>query len=192
MTETRRAWRGRRVAPRNPAEAWGAFARETGFALVIVLGVAVVALFVALDEVSLNPRNWWDYIWIKAMALVLVPLMLGYEIWLLWKRLAAFRRGEVFVDSDEVSPEVVPPPSTRKKRETAAQKKRRKAFWREMIIITAIWLFCTVAVAVLVVDDWLKGRPFGEAGLMFVGLLAMYAVIVVINVKEKRDKDRGL
>lgn len=192
MTEPRRTWRGRRVAPRTPGEAWGAFARETGFALVIVLGIAVVALFVALDEVSLNPRNLWDYIWIKAVALVLVPLIFGYEVWLLWKRLAAFRRGEVFVDSDEVSPEAVPAPSTRKKRETAAQKKRRKAFWREMIIITAIWLFCTIAVGVLVVDDWLKDRPFGETGLMFVGLLAIYAVIVAINVKEKRDKDRGL
>lgn len=192
MAGERKTWRGKRVAPRTPGEAWGAFVRETGFALVIVLGIAVVALMVASGEATLNPRNRWDYLWIKVVAAGIIPLILAYEGWLLWQRLSAFRRGEVFVDVDEHSPDAVPPPSRSKRRETPAQKKRRKEFWRNLVIITAIWLFCTVAVGVLVVDDWLKGRPFGETGVFFLGLLVMYLVIVVLSVKEKRDKDRGL
>jgi len=192
MTEARRTWRGKRVAPRTPREAWAAFARAMGFALVVGAGIVVIVMLVAQGEVSLNPRNRWDFFWIKLGALTVGPLVLGYEVWLLWSRLAAFRRGEVFVDSDEVSPDALPPPSKRKKRETAAQKTRRKNFWRVMIFITAVWLFCAGAAALLVVDDFRKGRPFGEAGMFLIGLVVLYIVIVVLSVKEKRDKDRGL
>jgi hypothetical protein len=192
MTEPRRTWRGKRVAPRTPREAWGAFARAMGLALVVGAGIAAIMLLVAQDQVSLNPKNRWDFFWIKVAAYTVGPLVLGYEVWILWTRLSAFRRGEVFVDSDEVSPDAVPAPSTRKRRETPAQKKRRKSFWRMMIFITAVWLFCFGAVGVLVVDDFRKGRPFGETGLLWVGLLVIYVVIVVLSVKEKRDADRGL
>jgi len=192
MTEARRTWRGKRVAPRTPGEAWAAFARAVGFALVIGAGILVIMLLAAQGEVSLNARNRVDFFWIKVGALTIGPLVLGYEIWLLWSRLSAFRRGEVFVDDDEVSPEAVPAPSTRKKRETAAQKKRRNTFWVTMSAITAVWLFCAGAAAVLVVDDFRKGRPYGEAGMFLIGLVVLYVVIVVLTVKEKRDKDRGL
>ncbi|MDP3195745.1 hypothetical protein [Tabrizicola sp.] len=192
MTEARRVWRGRRVAPRTPREAWGAFAAEVGVAAMVGIGIAVVLLLVAQDEISLNPRNLWDFFWIRVGALTIGPLVLGYEVWLLWQRLSAFRRGEVFVDDDEHAPDAVPAPSGRKRRETAAQKKRRKTFWRVMILITAVWVFCAGAAAVLVVDDFRKGRPFGEAGMFLIGLVALYVVIVVLSVKEKRDKDRGL
>jgi hypothetical protein len=191
MTEARRIWRGRSVAPRTSAEAWAAFARAMGLALVIGAGIVVV-MVLAQGEASLNPRNRLDFFWIKVAALVFGPLVLGYEVWLLWQRLSSFRRGEVFVDDDEHSPAAVPAESTRKRRETAAQKKRRKAFWRVMIAITAVWLFCAGAAAVLVVDDFRKGRPFGEPGMFLIGLVVVYVVIVVLTVKEKRDKDRGI
>ena len=192
MTEARSTWRGRRVAPRTPGEAWGAFARAIGLALVIGAGIAAIMMLTAQGDVSLNPKNRWDFFWIKLGALTIGPLVLAYEVWLLWRRLSAFKRGEFFVDDDEHSPDAVPAPSNRKKRETLAQKKRRKDFWRMMIFITAVWLFCAGAAAVLVVDDFRKGRPFGEAGMFLIGLVVIYVVIVVLSVKEKRDKDRGL
>lgn len=192
MTDALHIWRGKRVAPRTPGEAWGAFARAMGLALVIGAGIAVILLFVAQGQVSLNPRNRWDFFWIKLGALTVGPLVVGYEIWLLWSRLSAFRRGEVFVDFDEHSPDAVPAASTRKKRETVAQIKRRKSFWRFMAFVTAVWLFCTGAVALLLVDDFRQGRPLGETGLFLIGLVVIYLVIVVLSVKEKRDKDRGL
>lgn len=192
MAAERTTWRGKRVAPRTPGQAWAAFARAIGLALVIGLGIAAILLLVQQGEASLNPKNRWDFFWIKVGAAILGPLVLGYELWLLQTRLAAFRRGEVFVDDDEVSAEAVPAPSTRKKRETAAQVRRRKAFRRQMILITWVWLFCAGAAAVLVVDDWRKGKPFGEAGMFLLALIAIYVVIVVLTLKEKRDKDRGL
>lgn len=169
-----------------------AFARAIGLALVIGAGIVVIMMMATQGEISLNARNRFDFFWIKVGAIVFGPLVLGYEIWLLWTRLAAFRRGEVFVDDDEHAPDAVPAPSTRKRRETPAQKKRRRAFWRVMIFITAVWLFCAGAAAVLLFDDFRKGRPMGESGLFLIGLVVIYIVIVVLTVKEKRDKDRGL
>ena len=125
MADERKTWRGKRVAPRTPREAWAAFAAEMGMALVIGLGIAVVLLLVAQEQISLNPKNWWDFFWIRVGALTLGPLVIGYEVWLLWRRLSAFRRGEVFVDVDEHAPDAVPPPSGRKKR-----RRRRRSVAR--------------------------------------------------------------
>ena len=191
MTEARRSWRGRRIAPRTPAEAWGAFLRGAGFALVLVVGALAIALIAFGGDMGLRPRNAWDFLWVKATLVLILPVALGYEAWLLWSRLAAFRRGEVFVDEDEVSPEAVPAGPVRKRRETPAQARRRKAFWRELALVTAIWLFCAGIVGWIVLSDLQAGRPPGQMGALFLGLLVLYPVYVMLSVWLKTEKDRG-
>lgn len=191
MAVDRRIWRGKRVAPRTPGEAWLAFAREAGFALVLVAGALAIALIAVGGDINLRPRIAWDYLWVKVTLALILPLVLGYELWLLWTRLAALRRGEVFVDDDEVSPDAVPARSGRNRRETPAQAKRRKAFWREMTLVTAIWLFCTGIVCWVSLAEWQAGRPLGQMGLLLLGLMVMYPAYVVLSVWLKNEKDRG-
>jgi hypothetical protein len=187
----RSTWRGRTVAPRIPREAWRRFAVETAVVLAVVGGIVVIAMIVSSADLTLRPKVAWDYLWVRVTAALLVPLVLGYEIWLLWSRLAAFRRGTVFVDDDEVAPDAVPPPATRKRRETPAQARRRRAFWRELALVTAIWLFCTGLVGWVAFADWQAGRPLGDMGKLFLGLLVLYPAYVVLSVYLKNEKDRG-
>lgn len=191
MADGRSSWRGKRVAPRTPGAAWAVFFRETGFALVLVLGVLAIALIVAGGDLALRPRHTWDYLWVRVTLILILPLALGYEVWLLWTRLAAFRRGEVFVDDDEVSPDAVPAGPARKRRETPAQAKRRKAFWRELVLVTGVWLFCTGVVGWVSWAEWQAGRPLGQMGTLLIGLLVLYPVYVLLSVWLKNEKDRG-
>lgn len=191
MTEPRRTWRGKDVAPQTPREAWRRFAVESAVVLVVVGGIVAIAVIASSGDLTLRPKVLWDYLWVRVTAVLLVPVVLGYEIWLLWSRLAAFRRGEVFVDDDEVAPDAVAPGSTRKRRETPAQVRRRKAFWRELAIVTAIWLFFAGLVGWVAFADWQAGRPMGEMGKLFLGLLVMYPAYVVLSVYLKNEKDRG-
>jgi hypothetical protein len=191
VTVKRRIWRGKRLAPRTPGEAWLAFAREAGFALVLVAGALAIALIAAGGDINLRPRIAWDYLWVKVALALILPLVLGYEIWLLWTRLASLRQGEVFVADDEVSPDAVPSASGRKRRETPAQARRRKAFWRETALVTAIWLFCIGIVSWVSLADWQAGRPLGQMGRLLAGLLVVYPVYVVLSVWLKNEKDRG-
>lgn len=140
----------------------------------------------------MTPRNEMDWLWIILSAAWVVPVIVGLEIWLLWKRLSAFRRGEVFVDDDEVAPEDAPPVSRRKRRETPAQARRRRKFWRELGLITVVWLFCTGLIGWVSFDYWMSGKPLGNMGTVLLGLLVVYPVLLVIMVQDKQDKDRGL
>lgn len=189
----RTTWHGRRVAPQTPAQAWAAFGRETGLALAMVAGVLAIALVVAAGEIDLRPRVLWDYIWVKWTVALIVPLILGYEAWLLRTRLAALRAGDVHVEPDEVDPAAVPPPSRRRRKPTPAQARRARAFRRELILVTAIWLFCAGAAGFMLVQDLRAGRPLtGQSGGMLAGLVALYVAYVVLSLRLKRDADRGL
>lgn len=190
MAEERTSWRGRIVAPRTPREAWVRFGTEVGLVLTIVAGIAAIVILTD-DGDTLRPKLWLDYFWINLMAVVLVPLVLGYEIWLLRRRLQAFAKGEVFVDDDEVSPDAVPAASKRKRRETPAQARRRKAFWRELILVTVVWLFCAGLFGWVTVTEWIGGRSAGVVGKVFLLLLVLYPVYVILSVSLKNDKDRG-
>lgn len=191
MTEPRRTWRGKMVSPRTPAEAWWRFAVEMTVILAILGGIFVVALMTWTGGVTLEPKARVTYLWIIIGAGAILPLVVGYEFWILWKRLSAFARGEVFVDVDEVSPEDAPAPAVRKRRETPAQAKRRKAFWREMILVTVIWLFCVGVMGWVAASEWLDGKPLGNLGTMLAGLMVLYPIYVILSVYLKNEKDRG-
>ena len=190
MTDTRRTWRGKWVSPQTPGEAWRRFAVDLAVILAVAGGVLAVTLMALPGGVNLNPGAERTYLFVLIGAAIVLPVMLGYEIWLLWQRLSAFRRGEVFVDVDEVAPEDAPPPSRRKRRETPAQARRRKKFWREMFIFGAIWLFCTGLLGWASISEWLAGRSAGNIGLMFMAVLALLPVYVVLSVHLKLEKDR--
>ena len=180
------------VSPQTAGEAWRRFALEMAGILAIVGGILAIALLLAPGGATLMPKGRMDYLWIILGAGMVLPLAFGYEIWLLGKRLAAFRRGEVFVDDDEIAPADAPAPSRRKWRETPAQARRRRAFWREMALITVVWLFCTGLFGWVAVDQWLEGKPVGTFGPILLGLVILYPVIVYLSVYLKNQKDRGL
>lgn len=193
MMNARTTWRGRRVAPTTERAAWAAFGRETGVALAVVAGVLAIAQVVAAGEVALRPRVLWDYLWVKATVVLIVPSILSYEVILLLNRLSALREGEVHVEPDEADPALVPPPARRRRKPTPAQLRRARAFRRELALVTAIWLFCAGAAAFMLVQDLRAGLPLmGQAGALLAGLVALYAVYVVLAVHLKRDADRGL
>lgn len=192
MTKTRRTWRGKWVAPRTPGEAWRRFARNMLLVFAVVGGLAAIALLTVPGGATLNPRNELGLLWIILGAAWVVPLVIVLEIWTLWDRLAAFRRGEIHVEDDEVAPGDAPPPSRRKRRETPAQARRRKKFWIETGLFTAVWLFCTGLIGWVSFEYWMAGKPLGNMGAILLGLLVIYPVIIVIMVQDKQDKDRGL
>jgi hypothetical protein len=191
VAKERITWRGRTVAPRTPREAWRRFAAEMGLILTVLAGVLVIAYITGDGSSLMRVTVWWDYLWVKLMTVVLLPVVFGYEIWLLRRRLVAFAKGEIFVDDDELSPDAVPAMSTRKRRETPAQAKRRKAFVRELALVTVVWLFCAGVIGWVTVSEWWQGKPTGQVGLMFIALLVVYPVYVVLSVHLKREKDRG-
>jgi hypothetical protein len=192
MMAAPRSWRGRAVAPATPAEAWRAFGRETAVILAVIAGVAVVALLIAGRGIGPVFRTEWAFFWLVVGAAVLVPLALGYEVWLLRRRLAAFAAGGVFVDADEVSPAVATQ-AGRKRRETPAQRRRRRAFLREAAVFGTVWLFCTGMVGWMTWHDWQAGRPgLGQSVSLFVALLAALPVWLVLSLWLKSRADRGL
>lgn len=192
MALGRRSWRGRLVAPRTPAEAWRAFALEMLTFLAIVAGILVVFVLTAQGGVTLEPRGRFSFFLILVGAVTVVPLFVIYEVWLLRSRIAAFRRGEHFVDLDEAAPDAVPPPSGRKRRETPAQARRRRAFWRETVLMGIVWLFCTGVIGWVALDLWLEGRPLGNLGPALGGLVVLYPVAVFLSYRSKVEKDRGV
>ena len=191
MAKERDSWRGRMIAPRTPKEAWVRFAKEAVVILAVVAGILVLVILTD-DGQTLRYKLWVEYFWVSWSAVILVPLVLGYQIWLLWQRLRAFAKGEVFVDVDEVSADAVPAASRRKRRETPAQARRRKAFWRELVLVTVIWLFCAGLFGWASVTEWIGGRSAGIVGKMFLVLLVLYPAYVILSVSLKNDKDRGL
>ena len=192
MTETRRTWRGKWVAPRTPGEAWRRFARNMLGILAVLAGILVIVLLTMPGGATLQPKGERDFLLIIIASIWVVPLAIVLQVWTLMDRLAAFRRGEIHVEDDEIAPGDVPPPSRRKRRETPAQARRRRKFWIETGLFTAVWLFCTGLIGWVSFEYWMAGKPLGNMGAILLGLLIIYPVIIVIMVQDKQDKDRGL
>ncbi len=195
----RRATRPRapaKVAPQTPFQAWVAFARETGE----ILGIArsIIALLYVIEATGGSPGNMrlYEFLPVAIGFLLLAPLVLLYELWLLWARLRGIRRGDLVVEGDELSAPPAPLVATGRGRNAKARAAVRGVnhhFWRKVALVGLLFVAAIGAQGFVLWLDARAGLPASRQGwLTLAALLVLLVFWLGAEIAERRDAIRRI